>query len=128
MKMQDLKILIVDDDEMLRKTMVAIFKPLCQVTTATGGNEAFRIVQSQPIDLVFSDVCMPDGTGVELLDRLREEMPGGPQVVLVTGYSMISIEEALAKGALTIVSKPFRKQSLIEVAEKFVSERDGGKK
>lgn len=123
MKTEDLRILIVDDDETLRTTMAAIFKSLCQVITASSGNEAYGLLQKEKVDLVFSDVCMPDGTGVELLDRLKSTMPDGPPLVLVTGYSMISIEEALAKGAFSIVSKPFRIQVLVDIVQKVAAER-----
>jgi DNA-binding NtrC family response regulator len=111
---KNISILVVDDDEFLRSAMLDILEPHYQVSTADCGKTAFEIVQSVPIDLVLSDVCMANGTGVELLEWIRSRDKTNPKVVLVTGYSQITPEEAIAKGAHSVISKPFGSKLLLD--------------
>lgn len=123
MKMQDLRILVVDDDEMFRRLTAGVFRKLCHTTIASSGNKAFEILQQEKFDIVFSDVCMPDGSGVELLEKLRAISATEPLVVLLTGYSMLTLEETLERGAHAVINKPFRRDALIEIVEKFLASK-----
>jgi CheY-like chemotaxis protein len=114
------KILVVDDDEFLRKAMVDILSPHYTVTSAESGRAAFELVRTGSFDLVLSDVCMPDGTGVELLEWIRQRDPNIPVVVFVTGYSQITVEEAIQKGAHSVISKPFGSKALLETVRLLV--------
>lgn len=114
------RILVVDDDEFLRQAMTEILSPFYQVSTADSGKMAFEIIQAVPIDLVLSDVCMANGTGVELLEWIRERNSVTPTVVLVTGYSQITPEEAVQKGAHSVISKPFGSKHLLAAVKLIV--------
>jgi PAS domain S-box-containing protein len=81
-----LRILVVDDDlgvcQSLRDLLT---QEGCDVVVATGGREALEKIAKEPVDLVLSDVVMPDLDGHELFLRVREEYPGVP-VVLMTAF------------------------------------------
>lgn len=89
-----------------------------QVFTAPNGRLAYDLVDKNAIGIVVSDVRMPDGDGLELLDRLQErEKKTGKhvQVVLMTGFSGITRDEAKARGASEVLLKPFLIEELLSV-------------
>lgn len=115
--MSDLKnytLLIVDDEEILRNAMVFDFKRKgFTVVSAENGHTAFEIVKSQKIHLVISDMRMPGGDGMSLLESIRAYDPSIPAVIFITGFVNVTEEEALAKGAHKVLSKPFDRKVLM---------------
>ncbi len=110
-----LNILVVDDDEALRETLADLLVPDYQVQTAASGKEAYEVVKNNSIDVVLSDVCMANGTGIELLQWIRASHGARPAVVLITGHSQTATEDALKIGAFAVLTKPFTRISLIEI-------------
>jgi PAS domain S-box-containing protein len=100
-----LRVLLVEDNTQVRDFAAELLKDLhCDVTTAKEGGEALELLQSKPVDLVFSDVVMPGMGGIELARTIEAERPEMP-VLLATGYSA----ELLGKteNNFTVVSKPY---------------------
>lgn len=115
--MEDLKkytVLVVDDDETLRDTMVFDFKRKgFTVLAAENGEAAFTLVQENKIHIVVSDMRMPGGDGMSLLEKIRAYNPEIPTVIFVTGFADLTEEEAIAKGAKKVLSKPFDRKVLM---------------
>lgn len=115
--MTDLKkytILVVDDDLDLRELMFSIFEMQgFNVLSADSGNSAFELVKTETINLIVSDMRMPSGDGMQLLKNVRDYNSAIPIVIFVTGFSDISVEECLAKGANAVFTKPFNQRDLI---------------
>lgn len=107
------KILIVDDDDEFRKTIVMTLETLgYEVVGCSGGWSAFDMASVKQFDLVISDIRMPEGDGIELLLKLRNIDPEYPPVILMTGFTTESFQELLNKGALSILKKPFQIEEL----------------
>jgi DNA-binding NtrC family response regulator len=106
-------ILVVDDEELYRRALERILLRVGhQVTLAPDAHEALRIVGSQRIDLVLSDVQMPGLNGLELVRQIREIEPDLPCIVM-TGYNTPEKSvEALQAGAFWYLEKPFEHQRL----------------
>jgi len=117
--MDDLKkytILVVDDEEVFRNTMIFDFKRKgFTVLSAENGNEAIKLVKSNKVDLVLSDIRMPCGDGLTLLKDIRVYDPTIPVVILVTGFADVSEEEVLAKGARNVIPKPFNRKVMMNL-------------
>lgn len=115
--MTDLKkytILVVDDDIDLRELMYSMFAMQgFHVLSADSGNSAFEIVKKDPVHLIVSDMRMPNGDGIELLQNVRNFNPAIPIVIFVTGFSDVSVDECLVKGAKAVFTKPFDQHELI---------------
>lgn len=112
-------ILIVDDEGDLRDAIAFDFKRRnFNVLTAGSGREAFQIVESQPVDVVVSDVRMADGDGVELLEKIKARNVHRPMVIFVTGFADISLEVAFDKGADAVFIKPFDRKALFEAVNR----------
>ncbi len=115
--MVDLKkftILVVDDDFDLRELMHSTFEMQgFTVISADNGNSAFEIIKNRKVDLVVSDMRMPNGDGAQLLQKVRTHNSSKPIVIFVTGYSDISVKQCLAMGAKAVFTKPFNQQELV---------------
>jgi CheY-like chemotaxis protein len=108
-------ILIVDDEVELRDAIAFDFRrKKFNVLTASSGREALEIVKVSHVDIVLSDVRMPDGDGLELLDKIKERSPILPVVMFITGFADITIEEAYDRGADAVFAKPFDRKILME--------------
>jgi CheY-like chemotaxis protein/anti-sigma regulatory factor (Ser/Thr protein kinase) len=104
-----LKVLLVEDNLQVRDFAAELLEDLqCEVVTANNAAEALVALAGREFDLVFSDVVMPEMSGIELAERLEELRPELP-VLLATGFS-----ETLAGGSsrFSVVSKPYDVSSL----------------
>ena len=91
------------------------------VVCAYGGREAYRICLLQKVDLVVSDLHMPDMSGLELLTSIKSHDPGIP-VILVTGYGIDRARESAGKWkADGFLGKPFRIADLQNLIEQTLS-------
>ena len=108
------KILIAEDEEITVKHLVnTLKKEGYAVESATNGIDALRKAESDSFDLLIADIKMPGMSGIELLERVREKTPE-LEVIIVTGYGSIgSAIEAMKKGAIEYLTKPFDLDELL---------------
>jgi two-component system, NtrC family, response regulator HydG len=108
------KILIAEDEEITVKHLVnTLKKEGYAVDSATNGIDALRKAESDSFDLLIADIKMPGMTGIELLERVRDKLPE-LEVIIVTGYGSIgSAIEAMKKGAIEYLTKPFDLDELL---------------
>src|ERR1700677_4572551 len=101
-------LLIVDDEPDLRDILCYSFQRKGYKTVqAENGSVAIDIVRSQKIDLVLSDIRMPGGDGMELLEEIKRHNSDLPTILFLTGFADVKLEEAYDKGCEAIFSKPF---------------------
>ncbi len=115
-------ILVVDDERSIREMLAIVFeRDGHRVLQAEGGRSAVEQMRREPVDLLVSDIRMPDMSGVDLL---REAKRIDPDVIgiMITAYtSTESAVEALRLGAHDYVSKPFDVDELkVKVREALV--------
>jgi CheY-like chemotaxis protein len=121
-------ILIVDDESDLRDAIAFDFKRKgFEILEAPGGRAAFQLIENNHVDLVITDVNMPDGNGIELLDRIKGARQTLPVFVFVAGAvsgEEISPETVYEKGAEAVFSKPFDRKELLEAAVRFMKKEE----
>ncbi|MBC7547502.1 MAG: response regulator [Polaromonas sp.] len=103
------RVLVVDDTEDNLFLMSSLLEDTYEVLTASSGQQALSIVQSQtPPDLVLLDIMMPDMDGYEVLRRLRQRpATAGIPVIFLTALSTIEEEQlGLDLGAVDYITKP----------------------
>ena len=104
-----LAVLLVEDNEQVLEFAEDLLRDMgCAVISAADGDEALRLLQAEPVDLIFSDVVMPGMSGVELARKVRDVKAGVP-VLLATGYSD---EIVKSEAEFSVVAKPYRAQDL----------------
>lgn len=116
-------ILIVDDKDLLRAGLVRAFTNKgFNVLEASNAQDALKIVLMAKVDLVISDICMPEENGISLLEKIRRDHTDIPEVIFITGFSDYTEKQCLAKGAKTVFTKPFKIKDLVnEVAASVTS-------
>ncbi len=107
------RILVVDDDESLRRvTEVQLQEEGYDVATAASGEEALQLLEGGPYDLVISDLKMPGMSGVDLLREVRQRHPE-VVVILLTAFGTVETAvEAMKLGAYDYVTKPVNPDAL----------------
>ena len=111
---EKLRVLIVDDDQMLAKTLKDIIKAKgYDAECANSASKSLEILKETAFDCVITDVKMPEMDGVELYRAIKRVQPDIP-VVLMTAYSADDrINEGLSEGALACLTKPLDIESLL---------------
>jgi DNA-binding response OmpR family regulator len=116
------RILVVDDNETIRKTMKEILESEgYQVETASTGKEAIKKSNSGAFDLALLDIQLPDMEGVELLESLRDCIPKMRKVMLTGHPSMQNAIDALNKKADAYLIKPVDPGYLLAVIQEQLS-------
>ena len=115
------RILIVDDEFNMRVVLEALLKKEgYEVSTASDGVEALKILAEEEVSVVVTDLKMPKLDGMGLLDRIMENYPSIP-VIMITAHGTVSnAVDALKKGAFDYITKPFEQADLKHVIAKAV--------
>lgn len=115
------KVLIVDDERsvvlLLRQILNERGYDTCEAPNGLAGLKWF---QSQFIDLVITDLKMPNMDGMTFLREVRRQEPATPVIVLTAYGSPESAIEAKESGAFTYLSKPFEIEELLRAVESLV--------
>jgi two-component system NtrC family response regulator len=106
-------VLLIDDDESLRRVVeYNLHEEGYSVITAADGASGFQAFQVQPVDLVLSDVRMPEMDGLDLLARIKAMQPDVPVIMLTAHGTINSAVEAMKLGAFDYLTKPFNREQL----------------
>jgi DNA-binding NtrC family response regulator len=118
------KVLIVDDDDALRRALKDRFEFWgCEVTVAADGREALAAAAQRAFDLILLDLSMPVMDGFVVLEKLRAEKHPADIVVLSAHGSVDKVVRALKEGAADFLTKPADFDLLEQVVEKAVERR-----
>jgi len=123
------RILIVEDDENIRKTMKNILQQSgYQTDTAKTGQEAEQKAKAKIYNLALLDIKLPDMEGTQLLAKLHENTPKMVKI-MVTGYpSLENAMEALNQGANAYVTKPVKPAKLLALIKEKLEEQSQAEK
>jgi FixJ family two-component response regulator len=110
------RVLVVDDEPGLVELIGDVVRQQvdCQIIVASTLKEARKILAAGPIEVLVTDVNLPDGDGTSLLPDLREHQPHASAIVITGNPSMDGAISALRGGAIDFVTKPFANEHLIE--------------
>ena len=111
-----IEILVVDDDEVMRKLLAEVLtREGYQVALAHSGEDALQVLKSKKYPLILSDIRMIELSGIGVLREVKKAAPLSV-VILMTGFgSMEGALEAIQEGAFDYVSKPFKLEEIKSV-------------
>ncbi|WP_027087586.1 response regulator transcription factor [Cohnella panacarvi] len=115
-------ILIVDDEPRTRQGLKSMLEKWgtgnCRIMTADNGHEALRMLRESPIDLMITDIRMPEISGLQLAAQIQEsQLPHQPAVILISGYAEFEYaQQAIQLGVVNYLLKPVSREKLIEAA------------
>jgi CheY-like chemotaxis protein len=118
------RVLVVDDEELAQFTIREILEDAGHdVCEAENGNQAIAEQQSQPFDLIITDIIMPEKEGVETIVELMAEFPD-LKIIGISGggrtRNLDYLQSAKQVGAKTVLSKPFTEDELLEAVESLL--------
>lgn len=115
------KILIVDDEESVRKVLgIQIRRMGHEAVEAENGKKAWDLLKTTPFNTVITDLKMPEMDGLELLQLIRKQMPQIP-VIMITAHGTIDTAvEAMKRGAFDYITKPFNHEEFLKTVERAV--------
>jgi DNA-binding NtrC family response regulator len=118
------RILIVDDDEVVRRSYLRSLESIsCNVEAAKDGEEALQTMEQKPFDVVLLDMRMPGQDGLSVLRTIKQKWPES-EVVIITGYPTVaSVKEAVRLGAYDYVSKPVGPQDVINLTDGAITRK-----
>jgi DNA-binding NtrC family response regulator len=115
---EKLRVLVVDDEDVLRLLVgMSIESVGLEMIEAEDGDSALKIIRSQDIAFVVTDLIMPGMTGLDFAAILKKESPATPatDVILLTGFlSQDSEQKAKEIGIFQIIEKPYDYSALEE--------------
>lgn len=114
-----LRVLLVDDDRNIRQTLTASLSSQgCEVQAAASAEEAQRLLQAGPVDLLLTDFRLEGNTGIELI-RSAQSVAPPPIAVMMTAYaSFENAVSAIKEGAFDYLPKPFSAGQLSHLLRK----------
>jgi ligand-binding sensor domain-containing protein/signal transduction histidine kinase/CheY-like chemotaxis protein/AraC-like DNA-binding protein len=124
------KILVVDDLEEIRKSIVYQLNDIFEILEAANGNEAFRLAKEHMPDLIISDVVMPEMNGLELSTKLKQDLSTShiPIVLLTSQKEELEVVAGLQTGVDEYLLKPFVPNILFLKITKLLINRENLKK
>jgi two-component system, NtrC family, response regulator AtoC len=120
-------VLIVDDDAALRKVLAALLGQAgIGSVEASSGREALLLLEQRLVDVVVTDLRMPEMDGMDLLSHVSGGWPDVPVIVLTAHASVPLAVEAMKRGAADFMLKPFEREEVLFVVQKalFAAQRE----
>ncbi len=117
-------ILVVDDEPLVRGSLTELLTLSgYTVSSANNGKEAIDFLKNYTVDLVISDIKMPEMDGTQLLRQIKKDHQDTP-VIMITGYGSIeNAVEAVKEGAYDYITKPIVDSEIKLVIERLLKER-----
>ena len=120
----DHRILIVDDDPLIRRQLEDLYRDRkYEVDSCGGADDALKLIDECEYSLAVLDLKIPGSDGISLTKEIRERWPD-LDVIIVTGYASIKgAVEAIRHGASDYITKPFEREEILLATEKVLEKR-----
>jgi DNA-binding NtrC family response regulator len=124
MKTENRRILIIDDERPILMTLEALLERRgYQVDTAPTASQGLKLLKSKSPALVLLDLQLPDAEGLEMLDRIKTELPEMQVIILTAHDSLHNAIESIKRGAYHFISKPYAPEELLSLVEKALEKQ-----
>jgi len=124
MKTDNRHVLIIDDERPVLMTLEALLKRHgYQVDTAPTAAQGLKVLTSKSPTLVLLDLRLPDADGLEMLDRIKNELPEVQVIILTAHDSLHNAIESIKRGAFHFISKPYAPEELLSLVEKALEKQ-----
>lgn len=117
------KVILVDDDEMIRRVCARILEGKCSLTVFSSAEEFFARAELKGCDIVFADINLPGVSGLDLIRRIKAEAPHCDAVIITGEPTLDAALTALKAGAYDFLTKPFPAEQLLAVTDRCLEKR-----
>ncbi len=120
------RILIIDDDDLIREMLRAVLeREGYDVLDASDGREGLRVFMKNPVDLVVTDLVMPEKEGIEIIIELRRNFPD-LKIIAISGGGTVGgsqyLDVAGKLGADKILGKPLKLREFIAIVKDLMKD------
>ncbi len=112
-RIEQCRLVIADDDPIFRETLLDMLSTDFQPLAVESGAEAIEIIEQGPVDLALFDMHMPDVTGLEAIQRIRQVREDLPCLLMTARYSDQLVHQASEVNVETVLKKPISRRRLI---------------
>src|SRR6195256_5165381 len=124
MKTENHRVLIIDDERPVLMTLEALLKRHgYEVDTAPTAAQGVKVLKSRSPTLVLLDLRLPDADGLEMLERIKSELPDVQVIILTAHDSLHNAIESIKRGAFHFISKPYAPEELLSLVEKALEKQ-----
>src|SRR5436853_5666843 len=124
MKTNNRHVLIIDAERLVLMTLEALLKRHgYEVDTAPTATQGLKLLKSKSPTLVLLDLRLPDADGLEMLDRIKTELPEVQVIILTARDSLHNAIESIKRGAYHFISKPYAPEELLSLVEKAMEKQ-----
>jgi two-component system, NtrC family, response regulator HydG len=117
-------ILLVEDDLTFSRILEGFLsKNGYQVTISNKGKEGLKIFQSRPFDMVLLDYRLPDTTGMDILNEIKNSGSTVPIVIMTSFTDIRTAVKAIKLGAFEYITKPVNPDELLMIARQALNSR-----
>lgn len=118
--------LVVDDSATMRQLIVMTLKKMgCTlISEAANGKAGLEKLAASPVDVVLTDIDMPEMNGLEFIQQARPQFPNLPIIILSTHGDDTTRDKGLALGANDYLTKPLSGSKLTDVLERIFPDLD----
>ncbi len=108
-----IRILLAEDDQVMREYLTrALERAGYAVAAVDRGTAAIPLLETEPFDLLLTDIVMPEMDGIELARRAAEMVPG-LRVMFITGFAAVTLKAGREMPNARVLSKPFHLRDLV---------------
>ena len=116
------RVLIVDDEPDIRELLeITLLRMGLETRSAEDYSNATRLLNEEPFDLCLTDMKLPDGDGIALVEHIQQQFPQTPAAVITAHGSIDLAIKAMKSGAFDFVSKPVSLDTLRNLIEKALT-------
>lgn len=124
-----LSILIVEDEKIVREGLARALSPSYKTYQASNGRVAIEVLnKNSDIEIIISDLKMPEVNGIEMLDRIQADNIKVDVIFITAFYSVESATEAMRKGAFDYLTKPVDLEKLESTIKRAIALRNSDDK
>jgi len=118
------KILLVEDEAVAHRAICKTFESNNYTYVGVKNlKDAVEKVKTEHFDFIFSDVVLPDGSGLELLDKVHSYLMDVPFVVITASDNKSLVESAMKRGATDFLSKPFNLKNIPTIIDRNIQRK-----
>jgi YesN/AraC family two-component response regulator len=122
---QHARILIIDDEEQIREMLAQMLtREGYEVVNANNGKEGMKVCREQKVDLIITDIIMPEKDGIEMILELRHDFPH-LKVIAISGGGRLGpdgyLEMAQKLGASRTFFKPFNRKEILDAVQELLA-------
>ena len=124
-KLKKMKILLIDDDELIRNSLTLFFEEEgCHLLAVETAEEGIEVLKRQSCDIIFADYRLPGINGLEFFKRIKAIYPRSMKILITAIKDEKVVSEAIKVGIQDLIEKPFTTKTIEQSLSRVIKETE----